>query len=127
NIAKKLLVADRHAFTGYARWEINKAWALASGPKTIAPLRNTLTYFNRLQRETSNWPACLAASIAYRRYLAARDVFVRESQTEILALRRDSIRGFSLTNKLTRQLNAAKQFEQDWRNGHAAALKMWKL
>jgi len=94
-IARSLLAADAAAFTGYARWEINRAWDCASGHRRFMSYRRELrqaTTLARILRRTAA-PRVLRAALAWRVYLARRDVFVHRARTEILALRRAQARG----------------------------------
>lgn len=126
-IAQALLAADRHAFTGYARWEINKAWRLASGPPKLVFYRRTCRLYDQLKRETANWPEALACSIAYRRYLASRDLHVRTWRDNVLSLRRDWTQQKPLRAQIHRLLAQAAVFQKSWREGRQAAHTMWRL
>ena len=125
-IASDLLAADRHAFTGYARWEINKEWLLASGPKGLTTYSRDLAFFDQLAHNVIHWPAGLASSVTYRRYLAVRDVQVRSWRNAVLGLRRDWTQNKTLRQKLRRLLAQADTFHKEWRKGHRAALQMWR-
>lgn len=127
SIARQLLGSDRHAFTGYARWEINKAWALASGPTSLRTYRAERQFFDRAVKQAKSWPEPLADSLRYRRYLAARDVFVRKARAGVLALRK-SMSGKPAEIKVV--LNAlaghAQSFAADLKAGAGAARRMWR-
>ncbi|HVU23970.1 MAG TPA: family 20 glycosylhydrolase [Opitutus sp.] len=73
------LACDRHPFAGYPRWEINERWETVSRRETPGAIRREERQFARLARECArrNAPVPLRASVAFRHYLAARDVFVR--------------------------------------------------
>jgi len=78
-IAALLLAADAYPFTGYARWEINKSWSLAT-EMDEARLNEERTFFKKAVRTAASWPeklAPIAASLRYRLYLAERDWFIR--------------------------------------------------
>lgn len=78
--AKLALACDKYPFGGYPRWQVNSSWETASPRESIVPYRSEARYFRRLSaaaaRDTAI-PAPLSASIAFRRYLADRDVFIR--------------------------------------------------
>jgi len=104
-IAALLLTADAYPFTGYARWEINKDWSLAT-EMDEAQLNEERAFFKKAVRTAARWPAKLAplaASLRFRHYLAERDWFVR--------------RGRSEADK--------KRFENAIASGEAAARAMW--
>jgi len=78
-IAALLMAADAYPFTGYARWEINKHWSLAT-EMDEARLNEERAFFKKAVCDAARWPAKLAplaASLRYRLYLAERDWFVR--------------------------------------------------
>jgi len=78
-IATLLMAADSYPFTGYARWEINKSWSLAT-EMDEAQIDEERACFKKAVRAAARWPAKLAplaASLRYRLYLAERDWFVR--------------------------------------------------
>src|SRR5471032_3259014 len=85
--ARAALRCDGHAFAGYARWEINDRWdGCASPGENIARHRQSLGFFTRLARQKP--PPPFAASVAFLRCVAARDVFVRDTARNIFKLRR---------------------------------------
>jgi len=78
-VAALLMAADSYPFTGYARWEINKRWSLATEIDETR-LNEERAFFRKAVRSAAPWPARLApiaASLRYRLYLAERDWFVR--------------------------------------------------
>ncbi len=79
--AKAALACDEHPFSGYARWEVNSRWDVGV---SVAP--GEARHFQNLARQ--KLPAALAASIAFRRYLAERDEFVRVGKESVFALRK---------------------------------------
>lgn len=125
-LASRLLAADRHAFTGYARWEINKSWRLASGPQSLVSYWHALEFFDQLERKTANGPAALASSIAYRRYLAVRDVHVRTWRNAVLALRHSWAQQKPLKQRIRQLLAQADIFQAEWQKGRRAAQRMWR-
>lgn len=124
-IARHLLACDQYPFTGYARWEINKAWPLASGPENLSTLRRERSHYRDLQRSAKLWPAQLACSIAYRLYLAERDTLVREARDMVLRLRKQWTAGHSITKGLKQLADSADKLSRSWQAGHTAAQRMW--
>jgi hypothetical protein len=86
--AHAALAADRHAFAGYARSEPNHRWDLGPGAKGPGPAAKEFAALDRLAHGARALPAPLAASLALRRYLAARDAFIRRNAAEVFRLRR---------------------------------------
>ena len=85
-IARAMLAADEHAFAGYARWEMNDRWDGCAGGADVSLYEREEKFFAKL--ETQKLPAALAASVAWRRYLARRDVFVRRATARVFDWRR---------------------------------------
>ena len=85
-LARHLLAADENAFCGYARWQINQRWDTFAGNESLKPFEAELRFFRRLAK--SKMPPAFTASIAFRIYLAARDVFVRKAARDVFKLRR---------------------------------------
>jgi hypothetical protein len=79
--AKLALACDRFPFTGYTRWEINDRWDVISRRESLASYRREKRYFTALASKARQLraPISLRASIELRRYLAQRDVWVRET------------------------------------------------
>jgi hypothetical protein len=84
--AKAALACDKYPFSGYARWEIDTHWEAGAAPKVDTGFSQEESYFAHIAR--LKLPAPLSASVAFRRYLAQRDSFVRESARGVYALRR---------------------------------------
>lgn len=127
-IARTLLAADAAAFTGYARWEINRAWNLASGHLQPARYRQELRLVTGLARtlQRAGAPAALTSSLALRTYLAQRDVFVHEARTEILALRRIVAQGRRLDQtRISALLAAGMALARHQTEARRAAATMW--
>ncbi len=76
--ARVALAGDRHAFGGYPRWQINDRWDTISRREPLAPYRAEERFCTQAAG-TPALPAPLRASLACRRYLAQRDVFVRRA------------------------------------------------
>jgi len=87
-LARALLAADEHAFAGYARWQINDRWDVFAGTESLKPYQTEERFFARLLAMNLPWPKAFAASLAFRRYLAQRDVFVRQAARDVFKLRR---------------------------------------
>lgn len=119
-LARTLLAADEHAFAGYARWQINDRWDLFAGNESLKLFEKEEHFFGRLQ--TEGWPKALAASIAFRRYLARRDVFVRQAARAIFRLRRHPA---EVKDGLARLLAACPAFAAALKAGRKAAREMW--
>jgi len=112
--------SDRYAFAGYARWESNERWDTA-GVSDLAERRRERRFFRSWDRPVRKLPVALAASIAFRRYLAERDVFIRESAAAVGQLRRHGARPLALA---ALQIQA-ERFASARRAGAAAARRMW--
>ncbi len=124
--ARAALRCDERAFAGYARWEINDRWDGCCHPESAAPMAAELRFFDRLSRQ--RLPEPFAASVAFRRYLAQREVFVRSAMRGVFALRRHLRRGKrkEAVNERLRGLQAeAAEFHQAVTAGREAALRMW--
>lgn len=80
--ARAALASDRFPFSGYPRWEINHRWETVSRREPLAPYRREEKFFRRLVAQTKSAPEPLRASLAWRHYLAARDVFVRSGEAK---------------------------------------------
>ncbi len=129
-LARAALRTDAHAFAGYARWEINKRWDLASGEATPTHYRRELRHCERLlaMAQRKSWPRSFVASWKLRHYLAQRDLFVAENLATVLRLRRlvhqqQPIR--ALTRIITLQ-RKAREFRGMLRYGRLAAKAMWR-
>ena len=85
-LARQLLAADEKAFCGYARWQINDRWDTFAGHESLKPYEAELRFFRRLA--ALKLPPPFAASMAFRVYLAARDVFVRKAARDVFKLRK---------------------------------------
>ena len=126
-LARALLAADEHAFAGYARWQINERWDVFAGNENLKAYQTEERFFARLVTGATQWPAAFAASLAYRRYLAQRDVFVREAARQVFKWRRLLAREGSA--EVGRQMklagNRATEFAQNLRAARSAARAMW--
>lgn len=119
-LARGLLAADEHAFAGYARWQINDRWDVFAGTESLKPYEIEERFFERLQ--SADWPKPLAASLAFRHYLARRDVLVRRAAREIFRLRRQPE---EVQAGLSALLSTARDFADALKAGRLAARAMW--
>ncbi len=136
--ARSALACDERAFAGYAKWEINERWDIRAPREGYGKAGQEERFFRRLARR--KLPEAFAASVAFRLYLARREVFVRRAQKEILGLRR-KLAAISKSSRartswkeidgaqqsLTRMRAEAGHFALDLKEGKAAAKRMWKL
>lgn len=79
--AAAALSGDRFPFAGYPRWQTNNRWDVVSRRERVIPYRVEERHFRQLaeRAKKSRWPEPLRASLEFRHYLAARDVFLREA------------------------------------------------
>ncbi|HWA85097.1 MAG TPA: family 20 glycosylhydrolase [Opitutus sp.] len=77
--ARIAFAGDRFPFAGYPRWEINESWDRVSPRESPAEYRREERHFAKLVRKCAQQkvPEALRASVEFRHYLAARDLFVR--------------------------------------------------
>jgi hypothetical protein len=126
--ARAALRCDEHAFAGYARWEINERWDGCASPEdSAARYAASARFYTRLARQ--KLPPPFAASVAFLRCVAARDVFVRESTRNVFKLRRllkKNGKGTKFAALLETMQAAADQFSVALRSGRAAARAMWR-
>jgi len=125
--ARALLAADAHAFTGYARWQINDRWDVFAGNESLKPYQAELKFFQRMQSATYAWPKAFSASIAFRVYLADRDMFVRRAAREVFQWRRLLAKGetASVITRLRSAADTAREFGWALQAGRTAARAMW--
>lgn len=129
-VATTLLAADRAAYTGYARWEINRAWNIVTDGASRAEYARERDLVTKLADRARRLaaPTAVTASLDFRRYLAHRDVFVRHAQACVLAWRRAAQQGHTnLGPRLTSLLEASRDLSVQIRDGRAAARRMWML
>ncbi|MEI7567017.1 MAG: glycoside hydrolase family 20, partial [Opitutaceae bacterium] len=135
-LARALLAADEYAFTGYARWQINDRWDVFAGNESLKPYQAEERFFRRLCQPSMGWPKALAASLAFRLYLAQRDAFVRAAARTVFKLRRiiaqdhssqgsTSRRGETAATYLEQLKTTAAEFTQALHAGRTAAHAMW--
>jgi len=91
--AQAALAGDKSAFAGYHRWQINDRWDVCAGREDVATYEDEARELARLLRSLSNGqsafcrvsPLALRASLAFRLYLARRDVFVRRNAQAVFS------------------------------------------
>ena len=124
-LARSLLAADAHAFAGYARWQINDRWDVFAGNESLKPYHIEERFFARILK--GPWPRAFTASLAFRLYLARRDVFVREAARRVFKWRRllakDDLAG--AVSSLALAANPARRLRLELKAGRAAARAMW--
>ncbi|MDB6166718.1 MAG: hypothetical protein JWQ83_1858 [Lacunisphaera sp.] len=126
--ARALLAADEHAFAGYARWQINDRWDVFAGNESLKPYETERRFFERLLDDSYHWPAAFTSSLAFRLYLARRDVFARAAARGVFKCRRLLAKGKSdaAQRELALLLAAARQFQRELKPGLQAARAMWR-
>ncbi len=124
--ARRALACDAHAFSGYARWEVNDRWDGVSTRRLFARHAAEARCFARMQQH--DWPPPFDQSIAFRRYLADRDILVQTAARGVWRLRRLRARGKtgSEFDEAIRSLQKdAVAFRDALKRGKAAATGMW--
>ncbi len=117
--ARLALAADKYPFGGYPRWQINERWDTASRLEPLTNYRKEERHFHNLAQKAraDGTPVPLRASLAFRHYLAQRDVFVR----------RVARLGARATATRAQRSALAKAFRPALRAGLRAAQTMWRL
>lgn len=130
-LARDALACDGAAFAGYARWEINERWDTCDTRGGASRYRAELALLARLSGRAATLPGPFRASVLFRRYLAERDVFVREAAAAVLMLRRRLSRCGPDDRRVVRGvaalLAAADGFQSCVRAGERAARDLWAL
>jgi hypothetical protein len=130
DLARSALACDERAFVGYARWEINDRWDACATRRGVSRFEAERAFFGRLAGQ-KGLPAPFRASVAFRRYLAERDVYVRSTAALILSLRRRLARAGPADPRVGRGtsmlLGHADQFAATVRAGRRAARDLWRL
>ena len=127
--ARAALAADAFPFCGYHRWQINDRWDVLASPAGAAPFAGEQRALAGITRKAAAGPRALAASLAFRLYLARRDVFVRRAAQAVWRLRRAlarGARGEALRLAATARSEAAA-FAAAIGEGTRAARTMWRL
>jgi len=131
-LARGLLATDAQAFAGNSRWEINTRW------DSVGPRRESATPHaaasRRLRRLAQN-PAlnasslpCLAATLRFQSYLAARDAFVRHAASHAARLRRLAVKDAAshcVTLLVTQMQEKALEFGGRMKMARKDAREMW--
>ena len=130
-LARDALACDHRAFAGYARWEINDRWDVCATRRGVARYEDERRFFHRLRGRGRALPAPFRASVAFRTYLAERDVYVRATAATVLALRRRLAKAGPADPRVARGLaalhNRADDFAAILRAGRASARALWRL
>ncbi len=128
SLARLLLAADSHAFSGYARWQINDRWDVCASNESIKSYQAEERFFSRLCAMSTAWPKAFAATFLFRRYLAQRDIFVRETARRIFKLRRlhNAGKPVELATLLAELKRSVAQFTLLLQEGSKTAKAMWK-
>jgi len=92
-LSRIALAGDEHAFAGYHRWQINDRWDICAERDGLARYEREERALRRLCKSLRIGsgkiaPPALRASMAFRVYLAQRDVFVRRNANSVFQLRR---------------------------------------
>lgn len=116
--ARAALACDAYSFSGYAKWERNDRWNGAasnqeSGVKLFGPLAGR------------KLPEPLAASIAFRLYLAHRETFVTDCAKSVRWLRHNAARRAVAPYLRKLEVNA-ESFSKAIATGRMAARAMWR-
>jgi Glycosyl hydrolase family 20, catalytic domain len=77
--ARAALACDRHPFSGYPRWQVNERWDIVSRREPLRRYRREALALAKIARAAKGLPIPLRASVELRRYLADRDVFLRQA------------------------------------------------
>lgn len=125
--ARSALRCDEHAFSGYAKWELNDRWDAAAGPEGPARSARGARFFTRLAKQKS-LPAPFAASAALNAYLAEREAFLRTAARLVQKLRLLHARGQTqlVTYYVTKARKQLDSFGLKLRLGRVAARAMWR-
>jgi hypothetical protein len=130
-LARAALACDERAFVGYARWEINDRWDVCATRRGVSRLESERAFFTRLAGRLPALPGPFRKSVAFRRYLAERDVYVRSAAALVFALRRRLARSGPADRRvaagITMLLGHADQFAAMVKAGRRAARELWGL
>ncbi len=126
--ARTSLACDETAFAGYARWETNDRWDVASPRDPASRYAREHRLYQRLAEKlpTTSRLAPLTSSLRLRATLAARDTFIRDFAQRILRLRRAAHKHRDLTPALNQLSLLITTFATELRAGRRAARDMWK-
>jgi hypothetical protein len=135
--ARAALAADLHPHSGYHRWQINDRWDVCAGREPLADYAIEARALSRICRSALVREAnhrlqagsctALTASLAFRRYLAQRDEFVRRCAAAVFRLRRllASRREAAARNLLLKLRDESAAFARNLPDALAGARAMW--
>ncbi len=130
-LARTLLACDDRAFVGASRWDINERWDTSATRRGLSRFVSERAFYARLAKRGASLPAPLRASVAFRLYVAERDVFVREAASAVLSLRarmsRRGERDAGLARGIEHLLKEAVRFASLTSQGQIAARRLWAL
>lgn len=130
-LARAALACDERGFVGHARWEVNDRWDVCSTRPGVSRLESERAFFTRLSARKPPLPTPFRRSVAFRRYLAERDVYIRSSAALILSLRRRLSRGGPADPRvaagIAMLLRHADEFAATVAAGRRAARQLWTL
>ncbi len=131
DVARCALACDDRAFAGYARWEINDRWDGGPTRRGVSRFESERGFYTRLAARGARLPRPLRASVAFRLYLAERDVYVRSAAAAVFSLRRRLSRQGPGSPQVRRGVAAlqghAAQFAAAVAAGRRAARALWRL
>jgi glycosyl hydrolase family 20 len=130
-LARSAIACDDRAFVGYSRWAINDRWDVCASRRGLAGPESERAFFRRLARIRPSPPAPFQRSIAFRSYLAERDVYVRGAASFILTLRRRLAREGPASPAVAAGIATlsghARGFAAAISSGRRAARRLWAL
>jgi hypothetical protein len=131
DLARAALACDDRAFVGHSRWEMNDRWDVCSTRRGVSRLESERAFFTRLARRSPSLPGPFRRSVAFRLYLAERDVYVRSAAALVLSLRRRlSRRGAAdpgVAAGIAMLERNAGEFQTAVAAGRRAARELWGL
>jgi len=130
-LARAALACDERAFVGHARWEINDRWDVCATRSGVSRLESERAFFARLARRAPPLPGPFRKSVAFRLYLAERDVYVRSAAAHVLSLRRRLSRSGPADPRVAAGIamlqRHADEFASTVAAGRRAARELWAL
>ena len=130
-LSRSAIACDDRAFVGYARWDINERWDVCATRGGTVRYEAERAFFGRLAAQRPPLPRPFRVSVAFRGYLAERDVYVRATANAVFALRRRMARGGPGDARVARGIamlhGSARQFEASIAAGRRAARDLWQL
>lgn len=129
--AVRALACDERAYAGCWRWELNDRWDTAPSRLGLSRFQAERSFYRRLAARSGALPKPFRMSVAFRLFLAERDVFVRSTAAALLALRRRLASHGALDPTLKVRLSALQRHVSDFRPvataGRKAARELWRL